>query len=591
MTTPYFPFSKIVGQDRLKEALLLNAINPAIGGVLIFGEKGTAKSTAVRGLKKLLDGENSVPLVEMPLSATEEMVVGSIDISKTLKTQETQVEYGLLYKANGGILYIDEANLLEDHLVNSVLDSAAMGVNRIEREGISHEHPAKFILIGTMNPEEGELRPQFLDRFGISVQVKTEKDLYLRKMIVMRRLSWESDPQLFIESSNEEEENIRQTISKGKEYLPLVQMPDAMLDLAIQLVLQSGAEGHRADLVIVKTAKTLSALNGRMEVTEADVYRAAEYALNHRGDYTPPPEAPDDDEESPESETPENNQNESPLESTPNNSFQTEQTPEPQQFETLDLVMESMNASNSGKTSRKKENASLGKTRGYTNSKKSAGPNAGVAFFHTIINGIRKGKRRLDEIDSHDLRFKRKLSGLRELHLLVLDASASMGTKKRLAYAKGLAQRILKRDYEKKNYVAVITAQGNDAHVLLKPTRNFLKIEKVLSAVTARGKTPLLHAIDKALELGKKFRKRTTDSTQLLAVVSDGRVNVPFNGTVNEDLNFFGESIRKLGVNSIVVDSNGRFNSSFLLKKMANLFEGRYLSMEDAQNQKRVAIG
>jgi len=591
MTTPYFPFSKIVGQDRLKEALLLNAINPAIGGVLIFGEKGTAKSTAVRGLKKLLDGDDSVPLVEMPLSATEEMVVGSIDISKTLKTQETQVEYGLLHKAHGGILYIDEANLLEDHLVNAVLDSAAMGVNRIEREGISHEHPAKFILIGTMNPEEGELRPQFLDRFGISVQVKTEKDLYLRKMIVTRRLSWESDPQSFIESAKEEDESFQQTINKGKEYLPLVQMPDTMLDLAVQLVLQSGAEGHRADLVIVKTAKTLSALNGRMEVTEADVYRAAEYALNHRGDYTPPPEAPDDNNESSEEkESPESDQNESPLEPNPNSSFQAEQTPEPQQFETLDLVMESMNASNSGKTSRKKESASLGKTRGYTNEKKSAGLNAGVAFFHTIVNGIRKGKRRLDEIDSRDLRFKRKLSGLRELHLLVLDASASMGTKKRLSYAKGLAQRILKRDYEKKNYVAVVTAQGNDANVLLKPTRNFLKTEQVLNSVTAKGKTPLLHAINKALELGKKFRKRTTDSTQLLAVVSDGRVNVPFFGTTTDDMISLGESIRKLGVNSVVVDSNSRFNSSFLLKKMARLFDGRYLSMEEAQSQKRVAV-
>ncbi len=594
MTTPYFPFSKIVGQDRLKEALLLNAINPAIGGVLIFGEKGTAKSTAVRGLKKLLEGggENSVPLVEMPLSATEEMVVGTIDIPKTLKTQETHVEYGLLHKAHGGILYIDEANLLEDHLVNSVLDSAAMGVNRIEREGISHEHPAKFILIGTMNPEEGELRPQFLDRFGISVQVKTETDLYLRKMIVTRRLSWESDPQSFIESATEEEESFRQTIVKGKEYLSLVQMSDPMLELAIQLAIQAGAEGHRADLVIVKTAKTLAAYNGRMEVTQADVYRAAEYALNHRGDYTPPPEAPDDEKESPEdNEAPEDNQDESPLEPNPNSSFQAEQLPEPEKFETLDLIMESMNASNSGKTSRKKENASLGKTRGYADNEKAAGPNAGVAFFHTIVNGIRKGKRRLNEIDSRDLRFKRKISGLRELHLLVLDASASMGTQKRLAYAKGLAQRILKRDYEKKNYVAVVTAQGNNANVLLKPTRNFLKIEKVLTAVTARGKTPLLHALAKALELGKKFRKSATDSTQLLAVVSDGRVNVPFKGTVNEDLSFFSESVCKLGINSVVVDSNGRFSSSFLLKKMARLFEGRYLSMEDAQNQKRVAIG
>ena len=177
MTTPYFPFTGIVEQERLKEALILNAINPAIGGLLILGEKGTAKSTAVRGLKSLMGSSNSassVPLVELPLSATEEMVVGTINIPETLKTGKTQIEYGLLYKAHNGIVYIDEVNLLEDHIVNVILDAAAMGVNRIEREGISHEHPSQFILIGTMNPEEGELRPQFLDRFGISVNIKTE---------------------------------------------------------------------------------------------------------------------------------------------------------------------------------------------------------------------------------------------------------------------------------------------------------------------------------------------------------------------------------------------------------------------------------
>ena len=170
MTTPYFPFSAIVGQEKLKEALILNAINPAIGGVLIFGEKGTAKSTAVRGLKNILGLNSSnkeVPLVELPLSATEEMIVGTINIPNTLKTEQIQIEYGLLHKANNGIIYIDEVNLLEDHLVDVILDAAAMGVNRIEREGISHEHPANFILVGTMNPEEGELRPQLLDRFGI----------------------------------------------------------------------------------------------------------------------------------------------------------------------------------------------------------------------------------------------------------------------------------------------------------------------------------------------------------------------------------------------------------------------------------------
>ena len=262
MTTPYFPFSGIVEQEQLKEALLLNAINPAIGGVLILGEKGTAKSTAVRGLKSLLKPANassSVPLVELPLSATEEMVVGTINIPETLKTGKIQIEYGLLHKAHNGIVYIDEVNLLDDHIVNVILDAAAMGINRIEREGISHEHPSQFILIGTMNPEEGELRPQFLDRFGISVNIKTETRVEVRKAIITRRLAWEANKTGFTEKWKEEEQKISRTIEAARQQLPRVTMSDALLELIVNLAIRSGAEGHRAELVMYKTAVTLAA--------------------------------------------------------------------------------------------------------------------------------------------------------------------------------------------------------------------------------------------------------------------------------------------------------------------------------------------
>ena len=240
MTPSYFPFSAIVGQEKLKEALILNAINPAIGGVLIFGEKGTAKSTAVRGLKNILgliSSDKEVPLVELPLSATEEMIVGTINIPNTLKTEKIQIEYGLLHKANGGMIYIDEVNLLEDHLVDVILDAAAMGVNRIEREGISHEHPASFILIGTMNPEEGELRPQLLDRFGISAKIKTETEVPIRKEIVCRRLEWEEEKQGFADNWRPKEISIGESIEKAKQLLPKVSLNEKYLELAISLAL------------------------------------------------------------------------------------------------------------------------------------------------------------------------------------------------------------------------------------------------------------------------------------------------------------------------------------------------------------------
>jgi len=292
MTVPCFPFSAIVGQEKLKEALVLNAINPAIGGVLIFGEKGTAKSTAVRGLKNILElvsSSHQVPLVELPLSATEEMIIGTINIPDTLKTEKIQIEYGLLHKANNGIIYIDEVNLLEDHLVDVILDAAAMGVNRIEREGISHEHPSNFILVGTMNPEEGELRPQLLDRFGISAKIITETEIKIRKDIVCRRLAWEEDKESFSSNWKDEEKNLGETIEKARQLLPQVKLDEKYVELAIDIALEAGVEGHRADIIICKTAKTLAALYKRLEVNEGDIYRAAEYALNHRSDSIPTP--------------------------------------------------------------------------------------------------------------------------------------------------------------------------------------------------------------------------------------------------------------------------------------------------------------
>ena len=245
-----------------------------------------------------------------------------------------------MHKANGGIIYIDEINLLEDHLVDVILDAAAMGVNRIEREGISHEHPASFILIGTMNPEEGELRPQLLDRFGISAKIKTETEVPIRKEIVCRRLEWEEEKQGFADNWRPKEISIGESIEKAKQLLPKVSLSEKYLELAISLALQANVEGHRVDIIICKTAKTLAALSGRQEVNEADIYRAAEYALNHRTDSlpTPPSNEPTDDQKknTTENETP--NETPSPQSGNQSQSFQTEQPPATQNFETLDII-------------------------------------------------------------------------------------------------------------------------------------------------------------------------------------------------------------------------------------------------------------
>jgi Mg-chelatase subunit ChlI len=314
-----FPFTAIVGQDRMKQALVLNAINPRIGGVLIRGERGTAKSTAVRALAALLPeilvvagchfgcnpadqanlcdecrarkaaGEDPLPteyrrtrMVDLPVSATEDRVVGTLDIETAIKRGEKRFEPGVLAGANRGVLYVDEVNLLDDHVVDLLLDSAAMGVNVVEREGISFTHPAQFMLVGTMNPEEGELRPQLLDRFGFWVEVVGISDAEKRMQILERRINFEQDSETFADRWQAEEHQLTQRIAIAQELLPRVTYTPTNLYTIAQLTAELGVDGHRADLTILKGAMAHAALNGRTRVTDVDILVAAELALPHR---------------------------------------------------------------------------------------------------------------------------------------------------------------------------------------------------------------------------------------------------------------------------------------------------------------------
>ncbi|MFP3868809.1 MAG: ATP-binding protein [Desulfobacteraceae bacterium] len=315
---PRFPFSALVGQEDLKLALLINAVNPAIGGVLIRGERGTGKSTAVRALAALLpemeavagciygchpqgvDGlcedcqrrraqgnglrviRKPVPVVTLPLGATEDRVLGTLDLEAAIHAGRKQFEPGLLARAHRGILYIDEVNLLEDHLVDVLLDVAAYGVNMVERESVSVAHPARFILVGTMNPEEGELRPQLLDRFGVCVEVKGLDNPAARAAIVNNRLAFERAPEDFIAAYQQSEIELKHRVEQARALLPKVQVSEAALGLAVHLALSMGAEGHRADLVTTWAACTLAALQGRTMVEMEDIKRAALFALRHR---------------------------------------------------------------------------------------------------------------------------------------------------------------------------------------------------------------------------------------------------------------------------------------------------------------------
>lgn len=309
-----YPFTAIVGQEPMKLALILNLINPALGGVLIRGEKGTAKSTAVRGLTDLMEQVEVVEgcpfhcrpdsknlcdacrekqgnfktvsytrrVVELPVSSTEDRVVGSLNMEQAIKKGEKVFEPGLLAQANGNILYVDEINLLDDHIVDVLLDSAAMGVNTVEREGVSYSHPARFVLVGTMNPEEGDLRPQLLDRFGLVVEIHGEQDIAMRSELIARRMAYENDPETFCRQWEKEQQALRERVRNAQTQLSRVAIPQERYRDAAKIGVTLQVDGHRADITLLKAACTLAAFEGAEEITREHIIRVAPMVLAHR---------------------------------------------------------------------------------------------------------------------------------------------------------------------------------------------------------------------------------------------------------------------------------------------------------------------
>lgn len=318
MKSHLFPFAAIVGQDEMKKALIYNAIDPSIGGVLIRGEKGTGKSTAVRAIAAVLPPREVVKgcryhchpsqpeglcpdcaekarsgaaldltveptaVVDLPLNASEDRVVGSIDVEAAIKSGEKRFEPGILANAHRSILYVDEVNLLDDHIVDILLDVAVTGRNVVEREGITCAHPSRFILVGTMNPEEGDLRPQLLDRFGLCVDIQAELDLDNRKEIVKRTLAFQAGHDSFLARWERQQVALSERIRRAKELLPAVTTPEPVLDYVVELAVEMNVDGHRADITLVKSARAAAAFNGRQEVTAEDIKESSALALRHR---------------------------------------------------------------------------------------------------------------------------------------------------------------------------------------------------------------------------------------------------------------------------------------------------------------------
>jgi len=631
-----YPFSAIVGQDLMKKALLLNAVNPKIGGVLIRGEKGTAKSTAARALARLLpekqvvDGcifgcdpadrkglcmeclARPVPLpvrntrmqvVELPVSATEDKVVGSLDIEQALKCGERKFEPGVLAKAHRNILYVDEVNLLNDHIVDVLLDAAAMGVNIVEREGISYTHPAAFILIGSMNPEEGELRPQLLDRFGLCVNIEGDKEADTRVEIIKRRREYEHAPDAFIRSWQQEEERFRESIRKAKDLLPETSASEEMLTMIAQICIDMAVDGHRADIVMLRTALTIAAYNGRTAVTEDDVREAAELVLSHRSRRQPLSEQQqqtdkDKVEQSIQKSQKEKNQpeqqqqnpeNQKPKENTTPDGSMTTQFAEGRPFKlnqkTLATARRIDSFKREGSGRRSVTESRDGK---YVRSRipRAIGPD--IALDATIRAAAPHQKGRIGslaiKIETSDLREKVRERKMGNTVLFVVDASGSMGAQQRMTAVKGAILSLLIDAYQKRDRVGLVVFRGNTAEVLLPPTSSVELARKYMQQLPVGGKTPLAQGLVKALEVLLREKMINKHTIPRLILISDGKANVGTgSGSPLDDAKEMAGRIRDEGISSLVIDSESGYIAFGLAQTLALEMGAKYLKLEDLQ--------
>jgi magnesium chelatase subunit D len=661
-----FPFTAIVGQERMKRALVLNAINPRIGGVLIRGERGTAKSTAARALAALLpeitvvadcpfgcdpdrpttwctnckereEAGRELPVkrrrtrfVDLPVSATEDRVVGTLDIERAIQKGEKRFEPGVLAAANRGVLYVDEVNLLDDHVVDLLLDAAAMGVNVVEREGISFSHPARFILVGTMNPEEGDLRPQLLDRFALCVDMRGIRDQRARMAIMEHNLAFEADSEGFRAQWMPHEESLTQEISKARVLLPKVKYNQRNLATIAGLMAGLGVDGHRADLVILKTAQAHAARQGRTTITDGDILMAAELALSHRLKRLPfqqsdislhdlqerleavrselpsemggePEEqestsqqlkkktvAPREDELTSDVET-DISQAEPMWQSVPDTPQDAhwweggQEVPIGEEFDArrLDTPLDQLTRKGAGRRSTTKTERKRGR---YVQARHSPGDPSDLAFDATLRAAAPYQKKRKAAapdgpalaVRPDDYQKKVRVRKAANLILFVVDASWSMAVAERMQATKGAIMSLLTDAYERRDRVGLVVFQKNDAHLILTPTNSVELAQKTLADIPVGGKTPLSSGLILAHSVISQELRLRPELTPLMILLTDGAGNVSVTDNLppQEEAYRIADMIREADVRSVVINMEHAAFDQGLAQALADRLDG-----------------
>lgn len=627
MKRTVFPFAAVMGQDEVKKALMWNMINPNIGGVLISGEKGTAKSTMVRGICNIT---GNIQLVEIPLNTTEDRLCGSINFEHAVKNGEKTFESGILQKANGNLLYVDEVNLLSDHITKILLGTAASGINIVEREGVSYQHPSKFILVGSMNPEEGGLRPQFLDRFGLYVEVKGEEEVRKRAEIVRRRIAYESSPINYIKEWTRKSEQVKREIDLAREKLNKITVTGNAMQLAVLMAKEGNCAGHRAELVIIETAKAIAALEGRKVLNISDIKEAARFALPHRlreKEDSDEPQGSQQEQDSKQNLDAPADEQQKQENDMPNDSSTSDFT-ESQQYDSGE-ELDSDQSFDGGDTNREKEipdgsseicddpgetfmvsrwlSENIKNTMSKGSGKRSLvktslmqgryvryryptkGDIKDIAIDATLRGAApyqvhREKNGRAVAIEKSDIRVKVREKRTGNTILFVVDASGSMGANKRMRAVKGAVLSLLNDAYQKRDRVGMIAFNNDSAELILGITRSIDLAEKKLSTLPTFGRTPLAAGLDMAYEVMKAAKIKDKDMLPVIVLVSDCKATYICEGT--DPFVSAMDSARRIahdGIKSIVIDTDESFIKLRLAEKIAEAMGADRFEIKDLQ--------
>jgi magnesium chelatase subunit D len=692
-SAPVYPFTSIVGQDEMRLALLLGVIEPSIGGVLVMGHRGTGKSTAVRALAELLPrltrvagcrfncdpdatdelcddcramldarGKLSrekvrVPVVDLPLNATEDRVCGSLDIGRALGAGVKEFEPGLLARSHRGFLYIDEVNLLEDHLVDLLLDVAATGRNKVEREGVSAEHAARFVLVGSGNPEEGELRPQLLDRFGLCTEVRTPDSVEERAEVVTRREAFDRDAAAFVGEANEVQDRLRRRLVRARRAASSVRVPPALVRSIAELCARLGVDGHRGELTIARASRALAAFEGRKVATESDARRVAAMALRHRLRRDPFEDAGGggqiesvadeifgalDADNSRDAEGAHSQRNsgarqqgglddrESSSKASDELDIQhksqaihpdasrgsresdaNDQPAPPVEFNSSFESSNNFRARSPRKSDARISSRARGRTtksqggargRFYGATTRDHDDDARTVALHATLRAMAErfthegSASGVDAVVAcEDVRYKLYSRKRGTLFIFAVDASGSMAVN-RIRQAKGALGKLLRRSYVERDRVALVSFRESRGDVMLRPSRSPALAKRLLDALPVGGATPLAAGLARAHEIAARARREGAGRIAMF-VFTDGRANVPLRGTVSErgaqlqlrldqEIAQLGAALRRVGVESTVVDTRARFGGDEAGKTLARSLGGSYTRLPVAPTTK-----